>query len=109
MDIRDFQYPSCKRCLLNDPSPSSSGSSSSSNSKSIDVGAIVGGTVGGAVALLFISIGAYILYRRHTYRKGVRVPAINRQGTAFIFPGIHRRIPSDTSNLISLITAEMIK
>lgn len=89
------------------PNASPSSSSSSSSSKSTDVGAIVGGTVGGAVALLLLAIGAYILYRRHTYRKGHR--AINRQGTAFIFPGTHRGIASDTSNFIPLITTETRK
>ncbi|KAG1814372.1 uncharacterized protein BJ212DRAFT_368455 [Suillus subaureus] len=81
------------------PSSSSGPSSSSSSSKSIDVGAIVGGTIGGAAALLLLAIGAYILYRRHVYRKGVHVSAINQQGTTFMSSsGTHSRFPSDTSN-----------
>ncbi|KAG0703452.1 hypothetical protein DFH29DRAFT_1068580 [Suillus ampliporus] len=71
-------------------STSSSSSASSSNSNT-DVGAIVGGTIGGAAALLLVVIGAYLLYRRHVYKKGASV--INRQGTAF-----HTRSPSDSSN-----------
>jgi len=87
-------------------SPSSSGSgsspsssSSSSSSKSTDVGAIVGGTIGGAAALLFLVIAAYLLYKRHVYRKGGYALAINQQGTTFI-PSSHNRIPSDTSDLV---------
>ncbi|KAG2361882.1 hypothetical protein BDR07DRAFT_1461179 [Suillus spraguei] len=79
------------------PSSSGSSSSSSSKSKSTDVGAIVGGTIGGAAALLLLAIGAYLLYRRHIYRKGVHVSAINQQRTPFVFPGTHNRIPSDMS------------
>ncbi|KAG1746904.1 hypothetical protein EDB19DRAFT_331938 [Suillus lakei] len=77
-------------------SPSPSGSSSSSTST--DVGAIVGGTIGGAAALLLLVITAYLLYRRHVYKKGVYASAINQQGTAFMsFPSTHNRIPSDAS------------
>jgi hypothetical protein len=64
------------------------------------VGAIVGGTVGGAAALLFLVIAAYLLYRRHVYRKGAQASFINQQGMAFMpMSGTHNRIPSDTSNL----------
>lgn len=80
-------------------SPSPSSSSSSSSSTSPDVGAIVGGTIGGAAALLFLIIAAYLLYRRHVYRKGVHASVINQQGMAFMpLSGTHNRIPSDTSN-----------
>ncbi|KAG2066765.1 hypothetical protein BDR04DRAFT_1159893 [Suillus decipiens] len=78
-------------------SPSSSSSSSSSSPKSTDVGAIVGGTVGGAAVLLLLAVGAYLLYRRHIYRK-VYVSAIHQQGTPFMSPGTHNRIPSDMSH-----------
>ncbi|KAG2049108.1 hypothetical protein BDR06DRAFT_961823 [Suillus hirtellus] len=74
----------------------SSSSSSSSSSKSTDVGAIVGGTIGGAAALSFLVIATYLLYRRHAYRKGGYALAINQQRTTFI-PLSHNRIPSDTS------------
>ncbi|KAG1839940.1 hypothetical protein C8R48DRAFT_741092 [Suillus tomentosus] len=76
----------------------SSPSSSSSSSKSTDVGAIVGGTIGGAAALSFLVIATYLLYRRHVYRKGGYALAINQQGTTFI-PSSHNRIPADTSDL----------
>ncbi|KAG1765247.1 hypothetical protein EDD22DRAFT_881253 [Suillus occidentalis] len=80
-------------------SPSPSSSSSSPNSNSPDVGAIVGGTIGGVAALLFLIIAAYLLYRRHVYRKGVHASVINQQGMAFMpLSGTHTRIPSDTSN-----------
>ncbi|KAG2028597.1 hypothetical protein BDR03DRAFT_1019594 [Suillus americanus] len=82
-------------------SPSPSSSSSSSGSKSTDVGAIVGGTIGGAAALSFLAIVAYLLYRRHVYRKGARASAINPQGMTFMpLSGTHNRIPSDTSNFV---------
>ncbi|KAH7884087.1 hypothetical protein F5I97DRAFT_1648458 [Phlebopus sp. FC_14] len=41
--------------------------SSGSGSNSINIGAIVGGTVGGAAALLILGIGGYILYKRRKY------------------------------------------
>ncbi|KAG2036165.1 hypothetical protein BDR03DRAFT_1092655 [Suillus americanus] len=91
-------------------SSSSSGSSSSpsssdsnSSSKSTDVGAIVGGTIGGAAALLFLVIAAYLLYKRHVYRKGDRAFAINQQGTT-LMSGTHNRIPSDTSNFAQSVS-----
>jgi multisubunit Na+/H+ antiporter MnhC subunit len=62
------------------------------------VGAIVGGTIGGAAALLLLAIGAYLLYRRHVYKKGVHASTINQQGTTFTpSSGTHSRMPSDTS------------
>jgi multisubunit Na+/H+ antiporter MnhC subunit len=62
------------------------------------VGAIVGGTIGGAAALLLLAIGAYLLYRRHVYKKGVHASTINQQGTTFMpSSGTHSRMPSDTS------------
>ncbi|KAG1775095.1 hypothetical protein EV702DRAFT_460922 [Suillus placidus] len=80
-------------------SSSPSSSSSSSSSKSTDVGAIVGGTIGGVAALSFFAIVAYLLYRRHVYRKGVHASVINPQGMTFMpLSGTHNRIPSDTSN-----------
>ncbi|KIK46141.1 hypothetical protein CY34DRAFT_800856 [Suillus luteus UH-Slu-Lm8-n1] len=90
--------PSISSSSSSSPSPSSS--SSSPNSNSPDVGAIVGGTIGGIAALLFLIIVAYLLYRRHVYRKGVHASVINQQGMAFMpLSGTHNRIPSDTSNL----------
>jgi len=80
-------------------------SSSGSSSKSTDVGAIVGGTVGGAAALLFLVIAAYILYRRHVYRN---TSVINQQGTTFIpQSGTHNRIPSDTSNFSASMSGSL--
>ncbi|KAG1908735.1 uncharacterized protein F5891DRAFT_1180280 [Suillus fuscotomentosus] len=84
----------------------SSPSSSSSSSKSTDVGAIVGGTIGGAAALSFLVIATYILYRRHVYRKGGYALAINQQGTTFI-PSSHNRIPSDTSDLAPSVSGPL--
>ncbi|KAG1852459.1 hypothetical protein DFJ58DRAFT_791160 [Suillus subalutaceus] len=90
------------------PSASSSSSDSNSSSKSTDVGAIAGGTIGGAAALLFLVIGAYLLYKRHVYRKGVRAFAVNQQGTTFMpSSGTHNRIPSDTSNLVPLMSGPL--
>ncbi|KAG2101810.1 uncharacterized protein F5147DRAFT_295966 [Suillus discolor] len=85
-------------------SPSSS--SSNSSSKSTDVGAIVGGTIGGAAAHSFLVIAAYLLYRRHVYRKGGYASAINQQGTTFI-PSSHNRIPSDSSDLATSMSGPL--
>ncbi|KAG1830032.1 hypothetical protein EV424DRAFT_373394 [Suillus variegatus] len=84
----------------------SSPSSSRSSSKSIDVGAIVGGTIGGAAALSFLAFAAYLLYRRHAYRKGGYALAINQQGMTFI-PSSHNRIPSDISDLVPSISGPL--
>ncbi|KAG1741801.1 uncharacterized protein EDB91DRAFT_315538 [Suillus paluster] len=65
-------------------------SGSSSSSKSIDVGVIVGG----AAALLLVAIGAYLLYRRHVYKKGAYAAIINQKGTAS-----HNLDLFDSSNL----------
>jgi hypothetical protein len=63
------------------------------------VGMIVGGTIGGAAALLLLAITAYLLYRRHVYRQGAHASTINQQGTTFMpSSGTHNRIPSDTSD-----------
>ncbi|KAJ8590934.1 hypothetical protein M405DRAFT_880808 [Rhizopogon salebrosus TDB-379] len=87
------------------PSPSSpSSTSNSSSSKSTDLGAIVGGTVGGAAALALIAVGAYLLYRRHAFNKGAYAAVFNRRGTGIIdrtndasTTMTHSRFPSDTS------------
>ncbi|KAG1775093.1 hypothetical protein EV702DRAFT_460834 [Suillus placidus] len=85
-------------------SPSSSSSSKSSpSSDSINVGGIVGVTVGTLAALSFFAIGAYLVYRRHVYKKGVYASVINQQ--PFIDRGdgaatrmTHNHFPSDSSN-----------
>ncbi|KAG2147503.1 hypothetical protein DEU56DRAFT_125963 [Suillus clintonianus] len=91
------------------PSGSSSSSSSSSNpssssssgSSSTDVGGIVGGTIGALAALSLLAIGAYLVYRRHVYKKGAYTTVINQ---AFIDRGdgaatriSHNRFPSGSS------------
>ncbi|KAG1741800.1 uncharacterized protein EDB91DRAFT_315577 [Suillus paluster] len=84
-------------------SSSSISSSSSSNSKSTDVTAIVGGTIGSVAALSLLAIGAYLMYRRHLYKKGLYASVVNQQ--AFIARGdgtttrlTPNRRPSNTSN-----------
>jgi hypothetical protein len=62
------------------------------------VGMIVGGTIGGAAALLLLAITAYLLYRRHVYRQGAHASTMNQQGTFMPSSGTHNRIPSDTSD-----------
>ncbi|KAG2342669.1 hypothetical protein BDR05DRAFT_948741 [Suillus weaverae] len=83
-------------------SSSSSSSKSSPSSDSIDVGGIVGITVGTLAALSFFAIGAYLVYRRHVYKKGVYASVINQQ--PFIDRGdgaatrMTHHFPSDSSN-----------
>ncbi|KAN0101184.1 hypothetical protein V8E55_001168 [Tylopilus felleus] len=48
--------------------PSYSASSSSGSGSKTNLGAIVGGTVGGAAGLLLILVGGYLLYKRRQYR-----------------------------------------
>ncbi|KAG2134594.1 uncharacterized protein EDB93DRAFT_1172347 [Suillus bovinus] len=70
--------------------------SSGSSSRSTDMGAIVGGTIGGAAALLFLVIAAYLLYRRHVYKKGVYVSVINQQGRTFMYETAYTSQPQTT-------------
>jgi hypothetical protein len=67
------------------------------------VGAIVGGTIGALAALSLLAVGAYLVYRRHVYKKGVYASVINQQ--PFIDRGdgaatrmTHNRFPSGSSN-----------
>ncbi|KAG0703454.1 hypothetical protein DFH29DRAFT_1068581 [Suillus ampliporus] len=90
---------------LSTSSSSSRGSSSnsSSSSKSTDVTAIVGGTVGTVAALSLLAIGAYLMYRRHVYKKGLYASVVNKQAFIDRDDGTttrmtHNRIPPDTSN-----------
>lgn len=83
--------------------PSALSSSSGSSSKSTDVGAIVGGTIGTLAALSLFAVGAYLVYRRHVYKKGAYASVVNQQ--PFIDRGdgaatrmTHNRFPSDSSD-----------
>ncbi|KAG2101809.1 uncharacterized protein F5147DRAFT_708097 [Suillus discolor] len=78
-------------------------SSSSSSSSSSDVGAIVGGTLGTLAALSLFAVGAYLLYKRHVYKKGVYASVINQQpfvnrGAGAATRMTPNRFPPDPSN-----------
>jgi hypothetical protein len=69
------------------------------------VGAIVGGTIGGAAALALLAVGAYLVYRRHVYNKGAYASVFNQQGTGLIDRSngattsmTHNRFPSDSTS-----------
>ncbi|KAG2066763.1 hypothetical protein BDR04DRAFT_1233804 [Suillus decipiens] len=104
----DATYQKNSSYITPGASPSSSGSSSSSSSSSTssstsDVGGIVGGTIGALAALSLFAVGAYLVYRRHVYKKAVYATVINQQpfvdrsdGTATRMT--HDRFPSGSSN-----------
>jgi len=107
-----FNYEEASNAYSQNPSnvvpgaSSTPSSTSGSSSKSTDVGAIVGGTVGAAAVLALLAIGAYMLYKRHMYRKGQYASVANQRRAGFIDSGgidgtatrmTHSRFGSDTS------------
>ncbi|KAG2134593.1 uncharacterized protein EDB93DRAFT_842592 [Suillus bovinus] len=82
---------------------SSSSSHSTTSSKSTDVDAIIGGTLGALASLSLFAVGAYLVYRRHMYKKGQYASVMHRQ--PFVSSGdgaaahmTHNRFPPDSSN-----------
>ncbi|KAI5989463.1 hypothetical protein EDC04DRAFT_1406119 [Pisolithus marmoratus] len=69
----------------------------SSGSHSSDLGAIVGGTVGGAAFLLLLALGIYILYKRRRYRRLQTTPVAEVNGVPNPSWQAHNRQLSDQS------------
>ncbi|KAG1814374.1 uncharacterized protein BJ212DRAFT_1482111 [Suillus subaureus] len=73
------------------------------NSSSITRAPYLGGTIGTLAALSLFAVGAYLVYRRHVYKKGAYASVVNQQ--PFIDRGdgaatrmTHNRFPSDSSD-----------
>ncbi|KAF8841378.1 hypothetical protein BDN67DRAFT_528342 [Paxillus ammoniavirescens] len=85
---------------LNKPDYRPSIPSSPSSGSSTNIGAIVGGTVGGLTGLLILVVGGYIFYKRRQYRRLNTTPI----ATPMVFksnPPGHARWPSDSSAMYS--------
>ncbi|KAI6153052.1 hypothetical protein BKA82DRAFT_4085441 [Pisolithus tinctorius] len=95
-----YQYYQENKTDLNPNAPTSSTGSTGSHSNNL--GAIVGGTVGGAAFLLLLGFGTYILCKRRRYRRVQTPPVAEVNGGQNPIWQTHNRQLSDQSTTTGL-------